>query len=423
MSWREEGVVHGIGLGGFLLLLLLLVGSTAAGEPFKAEPRVPVLGVASLPKNVTELIRGYGYPCEDYEVLTPDGYFLSMQRIPYGRHANRTGNKGVVFFQHGLTDNAIGVTLNGPDEALAFILADNGYDVWLGNNRGNGYSMSNTKYTPAQAAFWEFSFDEMGTYDLPTQINFALNVSKAKKLAYIGHSEGTIQAFAGFSSDQELAQKVTIFIALAPVAYVYHIKSPILVLLAELDTDEILEAFGDHEFYLSDAIKKLMPNICTFYPPLCHYVVTLLSGPSTNINMSRVPYYLNYEPNPTSVINMAHWAQMIRHNKFQKFDWGRLGNLLHYGQPFPPSYNLSALLQPPIALFTGSNDYLADPEDVLRLLSELPRETLVDFHNEPDYAHLDFILGMDARTRIFPKVLDLLKKYAPPPPSVSKKNK
>ncbi len=41
--------------------------------------------------------------------------------------------KGVVFFQHGLTDNANGICLNPPDEGLPFILADQGeqhYSIW-----------------------------------------------------------------------------------------------------------------------------------------------------------------------------------------------------------------------------------------------------------------------------------------------------
>lgn len=52
--------------------------------------------------------------------------------------------------------------------------------------------MSHIKYSPKEKEFWDFEFEQMGTYDQPAQINYILENTKAEKLAaYIGHSEGT----------------------------------------------------------------------------------------------------------------------------------------------------------------------------------------------------------------------------------------
>jgi hypothetical protein len=72
-----------------------------------------------------------------------------------------------------------------------------------------------------------FSFDEFAKYDLPASLEFAMARSKQRHISYIGHSQGTTIGFAAFSQNQTLAAKVDLFIALAPVATVGNMISPI----------------------------------------------------------------------------------------------------------------------------------------------------------------------------------------------------
>ena len=51
------------------------------------------------------------------------------------------------------------------------------------------------------------SWDEMANYDLPTMLNYVLHVTGHQKLFYVGHSQGTLIAFARFSHDRVLANK------------------------------------------------------------------------------------------------------------------------------------------------------------------------------------------------------------------------
>ena len=39
---------------------------------------------------------------------------------------------------------------------LAILLAAKGYDVWLGNSRGNRYSRTHARLSPKSAQFWKF---------------------------------------------------------------------------------------------------------------------------------------------------------------------------------------------------------------------------------------------------------------------------
>nr|XP_044610708.1 lipase member K isoform X4 [Equus asinus] len=215
--------------------------------------------------NISQIISYWGYPCEEYDVVTKDDYVLGIYRIPHGRgYPRRTAPKPVVYLQHGLIASASNWISNLPNNSLAFLLADNGYDVWMGNSRGNTWSRKHLKFSPKSPEFWAFSLDEMAKYDLPATINFIVEKTGQEQLYYVGHSQGTTIAFIAFSTNPELAKKIKIFFALAPVITVKYTQSP---------------------------MKKL---------------ATL----SRKAVKSRLDVYLAQSPAGTSVQNMLHWAQL-----------------------------------------------------------------------------------------------------------------
>ena len=59
-------------------------------------------------------------------------------------------------------------------EILPFILANLGYDVWLGNNRGVNDYCSHQNYTVNDPEYWNFTFADMGTYDVTAMISSIL---------------------------------------------------------------------------------------------------------------------------------------------------------------------------------------------------------------------------------------------------------
>ena len=67
----------------------------------------------------------------------------------------------------------------------------------------------------------------MAAIDLPAMVDYVVKTTSVKQLHYVGHSQGTTMGFAGFSMNQTLAAFIKRFYALAPVANIRHIKSPV----------------------------------------------------------------------------------------------------------------------------------------------------------------------------------------------------
>ncbi len=128
---------------------------------------------------------------------------------------------------------------------MAFILANLGYDVWLGNNRGNKYSKNHKNISIKEKKFWDFSFHEMGLYDLPAIIDYIRTTTGVEKITYIGHSQGTTQMFAGLSLKNDYYSKIlNVFTALGPVTNLENIGSSFLKKLASTKQDYILKKLG-----------------------------------------------------------------------------------------------------------------------------------------------------------------------------------
>lgn len=102
---------------------------------------------------------------------------------------------------------------------LAFLMADNGFDVYLGNARGNSYSLKHKTLGIESQKFWDFSWHEIGIYDLPAMIDFVLNRTRSENLFYFGHSQGTTSFFVLLSMKPEYNQKIIQGHLLTPSAF------------------------------------------------------------------------------------------------------------------------------------------------------------------------------------------------------------
>ncbi|XP_063076831.1 gastric triacylglycerol lipase isoform X2 [Engraulis encrasicolus] len=360
--------------------------------------------------NISEIIRHWGYPAEEYEVVTEDGYILSVNRIPHGIHDTYGEDpRPVVYLQHGLLAAGSNWITNLPNNSLGYALADAGFDVWMGNSRGNTWSQKHVSLSPDSDEFWQFSYDEMAKKDLPAVINFITKTSGQEQIFYVGHSQGTTIAFIAFSTMPEVASKIKMFFALAPVATVASTHDPWIP--EHLTEALIWDLFGDKNFFpQNDLIKFFATKFCSKKPfsVLCGNIFFLLCGfDEKNLNMTRTPVYTTHCPAGTSVQNMVHWSQAVKGGVFMAYDYGEKGNMQHYNQTTPPHYNVEDM-KVPTALWSGGHDTLADPKDVSVLLTQIPN--LVFHRDIPHWEHLDFIWGMDAPQEMFGDMIKLMKQ-------------
>ena len=384
-----------------------------SGDVLSTIKGIPSLLVPSSDKSYTpfqicqDLVLPYAYPCVEYTTLTSDGWELKIQRINL-REAGSAA--GVVFFQHGLLDSAAGILLPGPKESLAFGLADTGYDVWLGNNRGNKVSMTNLHFSETEPGFWNFTMDDMAAIDLPTQLLFVLNQTGAKQLTYIGHSQGTVQAFMGFQN-ASVAALVNGYIALAPITHIGNVESELVRLGAELYTDDLLKELGVLRIEFSDDLQDFMAGKCADSLEICMDIMMALNGPSVDENSTQIPLDVHYFPAATSVKNYAQWMQWIRTGVYAKYDYGsHQANMEHYGSPKPPLYN--ELLIPetlPLYFFHGTHDYLSDSIDFANLVALLSQNrSSPSVMTVEGYNHIDYIEATNAYQIEYPKIYAIL---------------
>ena len=59
------------------------------------------------------------------------------------------------------------------------------------SSRGTIHSNKHVKYTVKDRQYWNFTVHEMALYDVPTYLNYILDITEHDQVIYIGHSQGT----------------------------------------------------------------------------------------------------------------------------------------------------------------------------------------------------------------------------------------
>ena len=114
--------------------------------------------------DVKTIVTENGFGFEEHTVTTEDGYILTLHRVLSGTKP-MPKDAPVVLLQHGIEDCSVQWVINSPELAPAFQLSRAGFDVWMGNNRGTYYSDKHATLDNKSKEYWDFDFEQMGTYD------------------------------------------------------------------------------------------------------------------------------------------------------------------------------------------------------------------------------------------------------------------
>ncbi|KAJ6653580.1 hypothetical protein lerEdw1_009078 [Lerista edwardsae] len=358
-----------------------------------------------------EIINYWGYPSEQYQILTEDGYYLQANRIPYGVHGpGKSGPRPAVLLVHGILAEGRCWIANLPNNSLAFFLADAGYDVWILNCRGTTWSRQHRYLSIEQEEFWDFSFHEMGIYDIPATINFILQKTQQDALYYVSHSQGTTAGLIAFSVMPQLAQKVKIFFGLAPGYSLVGMTSSLRKLLS-LPVEVAKAIFGEKEFsLLSNRRKVINAKFCSYagLDQLCLQIMSNVVGFNmNNFNVSRVDIYTGILPDFTSFKTGLHWKQVFQSNQFKYFDHGSK-NMEFYNTTTPPFYKIEDMIVP-TAVWYGGNDIVTTKKDIELLIPRIPRLVFKKYISS--WTHTDLIWGLDVPERLYRDLLFLMQQY------------
>lgn len=356
------------------------------------------------------LVEYDGYEVETHTVTTPDGYVLTMYRLPRNASCPQDDARLPLVFMHGLYLSSDDCIIPGPGKAHCYIYSDACHDVWVPNVRGNRYSRNHVSLNPDKDnQYWDFALDEMALIDLPAFIDYVLDHTGKKQVNYVAHSQGVGIAILLCAKKPEYNDKIKAGFGLSVTAYLNKSRFAVILIQeavsgaanSKLSNFEILA----HGKIAQSAGKVLCGTTDATYPFCSLLLFAALGYNKFQITDETFRTLTGHVPAGTSFKNFARWGQMKKYG-FCEEDLGTITNLRTYRRLSPPLFDLSAVSMP-WYFIASENDYVGDVRDIKTLekkLSNVQTCILAD----KTFGHLDFIYGKDIVNYITPKILSVI---------------
>ncbi|KAI4500662.1 hypothetical protein M0802_004254 [Mischocyttarus mexicanus] len=326
--------------------------------------------------------------------------------------------KPIVLLQHGALGSSNIWIMFGSERSLAYSLADAGYDVWLGNARGNIYGQDHMNLTRMDKEFWEFSIEEIALYDFPAIIDYILNYTKSERLYMIGHSMGCTASYILLSMKPDYNEKLHLLVSLAPIAYWKKSFTPPLIQFIS-ENNFIIRMFL--ETIIGITIEpnafwmKLFLLTCSnesFAKYFCIFVTSQVFGLDySHINITDIMILYNHYPSGGPNRIFLHYAQNIIAENFKQYDYRYENNFKQYKQDEPQEYDLTKITTP-VALIYANNDTFIHKECLIELYNRLPNVPIFEAVQCKYFSHIDFVLAKNLKTVVNDRIARLLKEYS-----------
>lgn len=85
-----------------------------------------------------------------------------------------------------------------------------------------------SKHRVSRIYIFFFSWNELGYYDIPANIDLILNVTGQETLSYVGHSQGGTSFLVMASTKPEYLAKISMAHLLGPVVYMDYTRIPFI---------------------------------------------------------------------------------------------------------------------------------------------------------------------------------------------------
>ncbi|CAH2096565.1 unnamed protein product [Euphydryas editha] len=359
-------------------------------------------------ENFTQIGVRLGYPVQEHDVVTQDGYILKLFHIP--------GDKSKpILLMHGVIDSADTFIIRG-NLSLSAALANAGYDVWLGNSRGNRYSRRHLYLDPnTDKEFWDFSFHELGYYDLPAMIDFVLDYTGVESLSAVGHSQGNSIFLVLGATRPDYNDKIRVMVSLSPISFLNNLKNFASLFVNLIPViDQFYTIIGEEEFCGDNTfVTRSLRCICGLKESygLCAYGIffPLTGSDRFELEPEFFPTVIAHYPTGTSKKNVVHLYQIGKRQSFAEFDYGSR-NMDIYNLSEPPDYDLEKVTMK-VALVAGRNDEISTLEDVEILRKKLPNVVYFTVLKRRQFNHIDGVWGRNMHVYLFPTIFNILSKY------------